>query len=167
MKILITGTAGRVGRAIYIKLMKTHQVVGVDQIPCSTADYVGDIRDSNFMTKLLKDVEVIIHTAALHAPHVGTVSDDEFEEINTHATEQLALLGIKQGIKHFVFTSSTAVYGFASTPDGAAGWVNESIVPQPKTIYHKTKIKAEQALEKNIKSFQFTCDDSPNITVFS
>ncbi len=147
MKILITGTAGRVGRAIYINLMKKHKVVGIDRTPCSTADYVGDIRDTALLSKAMEGVDVIIHTAALHAPHVGLVSDDEFEEINVKATEQLALMGVKKGVKHFVFTSTTALYGFASTPEGVAGWVNETVTPRPKTIYHRSKIKAEQLLE--------------------
>lgn len=147
MKILITGSAGRVGRAIYINLMKKYEVVGIDRTLCSTADYVGDIRDTALLTKALEGIDVIVHTAALHAPHVGLVSDNEFKEINIKATEQLALLGVKNGIKHFVFTSTTALYGFASTPEGVAGWVNETVTPSPKTIYHKSKIKAEQILE--------------------
>ncbi|MGF1875697.1 NAD(P)-dependent oxidoreductase [Photobacterium frigidiphilum] len=151
MKILITGTAGRVGRAIYINLMKKHEVVGIDRTPCSTADYVGDIRDTALLTTALEGVEVIIHTAALHAPHVGLVSDNEFEDINIKATEQLALLGVQKGVKHFVFTSTTALYGFASTPEGTAGWVDETVTPIPKTIYHKSKIQAEQIL-KNISN---------------
>lgn len=147
MKILVTGSAGRVGRAIYIKLMKTHHVVGIDKTPCSTADYVGDIRDIGLLTEALEGVDVIVHTAALHAPHVGLVSDQEFEDINIKATEKLALLAVKQGVKHFVFTSTTALYGFSSTPDGIAGWVDETVTPRPKTIYHTSKIEAEQILE--------------------
>ena len=147
MKILVTGTAGRVGRAIYINLMHHHQVVGIDKTPCSTVDYVGDIRDTALLTKALSGVEVVVHTAALHAPHVGLVSDQEFEAINIKATEELALLGLKMGIKHFVFTSTTALYGFASTPSDQAGWINETVTPQPKTIYHHSKIRAEQLLE--------------------
>ncbi|QUM81245.1 NAD(P)-dependent oxidoreductase [Moritella sp. 5] len=147
MKILVTGSAGRVGRAIYIKLMKTHKVVGIDKTPCSTVNYVGDIRDIGLLTEAVEDVDVIVHTAALHAPHVGLVSDHEFEDINIKATEQLALLAVKKGVKHFVFTSTTALYGFSSTPDGVAGWVNETVTPRPKTIYHKSKIQAEQILE--------------------
>ena len=119
--------------------MKKHEVVGIDRIPCSTSDYVGDIRDTALLNKVLEGAEVIIHTAALHAPYVGLVSENEFEEINTKATEHLALLGVKNGIKHFVFTSTTALYGFASTPEGEAGWVNETVKPKPKTIYHKSK----------------------------
>jgi len=147
LKILVTGSAGRVGRAIYIKLMKIHKVVGIDITPCSTADYVGDIRDIGLLTEAVEGVDVIVHTAALHAPHVGLVSDLEFEDINIKATEQLALLAVKKGVKHFVFTSTTALYGFSSTPDGVAGWVNETVTPRPKTIYHKSKIEAEQILE--------------------
>lgn len=147
MRILVTGSAGRVGRAIYIKLMRSHDVVGIDKTPCSTVDFVGDIRDISLINKALKNIDVIIHTAALHAPHVGLITDSEFQSINVDATEQLALAGINAGIKHFIFTSTTALYGYASTPEGAAGWVNERVIPQPKSIYHKSKIAAEHKLE--------------------
>lgn len=135
--------------------MKEHDVIGIDKTPCSTADYVGDIRDTELLNKAINDVEVIVHTAALHAPHVGLVAEAEFEEINVKATEELALLGIKNNIKHFIFTSTTALYGFASTPKGTAGWVNETLLPKPKSIYHKTKIEAERTLETISKTYTF------------
>jgi len=148
VKVLVTGSAGRVGRAIYIKLMQQHHVVGIDTTPCSTVDHVGDIRDVDLVKKALDGVDVIVHCAALHAPHVGLLPDSEFEEINVKATELLALEGLKQGIKQFIFTSTTALYGHASTPTGTAGWVSEQVKPQPKTVYHRSKIEAELLLEK-------------------
>ena len=148
MKILVTGSAGRVGRAIYIKLMRSHEVVGVDRTPCSTADHVGDIRDDVLLEEALKHVDVVIHTAALHAPHVGLLPDSEFQSINVNATEKLALAGVKAGVKHFIFTSTTALYGHASTPEGVAGWVDEHVTPQPKSIYHKSKMAAENKLKE-------------------
>lgn len=151
MKILITGTAGRIGRSIYIRLMRDHSVVGIDRIPCSTADFVGDIRDIDLLRKGLEGVDVIVHTAALHAPHVNLLPDSEFERINVEATERLMREGINIGIKQFVFTSTTALYGTASTPDGKAGWVNESVTPQPRTIYHRSKINAEEHLQQMSK----------------
>ena len=69
MKVLITGSAGRVGRAIYIKLMTSYDVVGLDKTPCSTADYVGDIRDHDLIKQALDGVDMIIHTAA-YMPHM-------------------------------------------------------------------------------------------------
>ncbi len=153
MKILITGTAGRIGRAIYINLIKKHSVIGVDKLPCSTTDQIGDIRNLDFIRNLLKNIDVIVHTAALHAPHVNLISDTDFYEINVKATETLFKEGAKQNIKHFVFTSTTALYGWASTPKDKTGWINEETNPQPKTIYHRTKIEAEKRLEQLSKEF--------------
>ncbi|WP_281556065.1 NAD(P)-dependent oxidoreductase [Thalassomonas sp. RHCl1] len=147
MNILITGSAGRVGRAIYIHLMKKHKVTGLDKTPCSTADIVGDIRDHQVLEKALRGVDVIVHSAALHAPHVGLVADEEFETINVKATEKLALSGLQAGVKHFVFTSTTALYGKASTPKDTAGWIDETVTPEPKSIYHRSKLEAEKLLE--------------------
>ncbi|KZN41520.1 hypothetical protein N474_24650 [Pseudoalteromonas luteoviolacea CPMOR-2] len=152
MKVLVTGSAGRVGRAIYIKLMHSHHVVGLDKTPCSTTDFVGDIRDKALVRQALNGVDVIVHTAALHAPHVSLHSKQTFNEINVDATEQLALLGIEVGIKQFIFTSTTALYGHASTPNDIAGWVNEQTNPEPKTIYHQSKILAESKLHAISKS---------------
>lgn len=154
MRILVTGSAGRVGRAIYIKLMRTHDVVGIDKTPCSTADYIGDIRDSALIDGVLENIDVIVHTAALHAPHVGLVPDAEFTSINVDATEKLALAAVKAGVKHFIFTSTTALYGYASTPKSIAGWIDEEVPPQPKSIYHKSKIAAETKLEEISNLFQ-------------
>ncbi|MEZ9437634.1 NAD-dependent epimerase/dehydratase family protein [Vibrio atlanticus] len=154
MRILVTGSAGRVGRAIYIKLMRTHDVVGIDKTPCSTADYIGDIRDSALIDGVLENIDVIVHTAALHALHVGLVPDSEFTSINVDATETLALAGVKAGVKHFIFTSTTALYGYASTPKSIAGWIDEEVTPQPKSIYHKSKIAAETKLEEISNLFQ-------------
>lgn len=154
MRILVTGSAGRVGRAIYIKLMRTHDVVGIDKTPCSTADYIGDIRDSALIDGVLENIDVIVHTAALHAPHVGLVPDAEFTSINVDATEKLALAAVKAGVKHFIFTSTTALYGYASTPKSIAGWIDEEVTPQPKSIYHKSKIAAETKLEEISNLFQ-------------
>lgn len=147
MNILITGSAGRVGRAIYIHLMKKYRVTGLDKTPCSTADIVGDIRDNKVLEKALQAVDVIVHCAALHAPHVGLVADEEFESINVKATEKLALAGLQAGVKHFVFTSTTALYGKASTPTDTTGWIDETVIAKPKSIYHRSKLEAEQLLE--------------------
>ncbi|MDD3764744.1 MAG: NAD(P)-dependent oxidoreductase [Nevskiales bacterium] len=148
MKILVTGSGGRVGRAIHIRLMREHDVVGMDRSPCSTAAFVGDIRDESLVAAALDGVDAVVHVSALHAPHVGMVPDAEFVDINVRATERLATMAALRGARHFVFTSTTALYGSASTPVGRAGWVDETTVPQPRTIYHRSKIEAEAALQR-------------------
>lgn len=147
MKVLITGSSGRIGRAIYVRLCREHEVVGLDRSPSSTADHVGSILDAGVLECALRDVDAVVHTAALHAPHVGHVDDARFEEINVRGTQMLAELAARAGIRRFVFTSTTALYGSAATPAGSAGWVDEELRPRPETIYHRTKLAAEAKLE--------------------
>ena len=146
MKILVTGSNGRVGRLIYINLLKHHEVVGLDKTPSSSTDVVGDIRDEALVRKALQGVDVIVHTAALHAPHVDLLPDSDFDAVNVDATARLAAWGFEQGIKHFVFTSTTALFGHASTPPDHTSWITEAVTPQPRTVYHRSKIRAEERL---------------------
>ena len=147
MKIFVTGTTGRVGRAIHIHLSHQHEVVGFDRAPSSTAEVIGDLGDEALVDKALQGADAIVHAAALHAPHVGLLPDLEFERINVDATKKLYAAAQRHGIKRFVFTSTTALYGKAATPVDAAGWVTESLLPQPKSIYHRTKLAAEDWLK--------------------
>jgi UDP-glucose 4-epimerase len=45
MRILVTGSSGRVGRAIYVRPYRDHKVVALDRSPWSTADVFGNVDD--------------------------------------------------------------------------------------------------------------------------
>lgn len=147
MRVLVTGSSGRVGRAIYVRLCREHEVVGLDRSPSSTADIVGSIADTALLERALRGADAVLHTAALHAPHVGIVPDAQFERVNVQATHDLAKLAVQAGVRRFIFTSTTALYGRAATPGPKAGWVDEALAPQPETVYHRTKLAAEALLE--------------------
>lgn len=146
MRVLVTGSAGRIGRAIYSRLIRDHDVIGLDLAPASTVDLTGDLCDPQLLRRALRQTDAIVHTAALHAPHVGIRPDTEFERINVQATIQLARMAVDAGIRRFVFTSTTALYGAASHGGARAVWVDEALTPQPLTVYHRTKLAAEAAL---------------------
>jgi len=148
MRVLVTGAAGRIGRAVYVRLAREHEVVGLDRTPASTVHLTGDVGDPFLLRRAVRDVDAVIHTAALHAPHVGVSSDAEFERINVQATTLLARIAIDAGVRRFVFTSTTALYGASSRHATRAVWVDESLAPQPTTVYHRSKIAAEQALAR-------------------
>lgn len=148
MRIVITGTAGRIGRTIHVRLSPFHNIVGVDRSPASTVDVVGDIADKELLHRLCENADAIIHTAALHAPHVGIVSDAEFERINVEATQSLIDTALQCRIPRIVFTSTTALYGSSACAMDSAVWVDEETVPHPLTIYHRTKLAAETLLRK-------------------
>ncbi|MEU4427754.1 NAD-dependent epimerase/dehydratase family protein, partial [Actinoplanes sp. NPDC024001] len=85
-----------------------------------------------------------VHAAALHAPHVGRVSDDEFRAVNVELTGALAAEAARAGVRRVVYISSTSVYGHALVPTDRAVWVDESLRPRPRDIYDETKLAAEE-----------------------
>lgn len=147
MKILLTGSAGRIGSAIYQSLSGHFSVIGIDLVSAPSVDLVGSITDNGFLASLDKDYDAIVHTAALHSPHVGIKTVRDFVATNVVGTKKLAYWALTTNIKQFIFLSSTAVYGYASTNKGVTNWITEESVPRPKTIYHRTKIKAETWLK--------------------
>jgi nucleoside-diphosphate-sugar epimerase len=148
MRILLTGSSGRIGRALYCRLSPLYSVIGLDRTPASTTHIVGDINNKGLVQELCRSVDAIIHTAALHAPHVGIVPNNEFERINVVATGILLDAAAMAGIERIVFTSTTALYGISHQTSNRAVWVTEYTPPQPTTIYHRTKTAAEQLLHR-------------------
>ena len=147
LRVLVTGASGRVGRAIVVRLMHAgHRVQGLDRAPSSTVQHLGDLADPALLARALHGVQAVVHTAALHAPQVGAVDDAEFWRINLAGTQRLWAAALAAGVQRFVFTSTTALYGHDATPEGQAGWVSEATPPQPRTIYHRSKLAAEQWL---------------------
>jgi nucleoside-diphosphate-sugar epimerase len=145
MRIVLTGSSGRVGRAIFSALAGRHDVTGIDRSPFSTTHIVGDFADIKLLRSALERADAVIHAAALHAPHVGIVPDAEFQRINVGGTRMLAEAAMAAGVPRLVFTSTTALYGHAVSA-GSCTFIDEETPPRPKSIYHRTKLEAEQVL---------------------
>lgn len=145
MKLVVTGSSGRVGRAIVRALAGDHDVVGLDRKPFPTTRVTADICDPGALEATMAGADAVIHAAALHAPHVGRVSDTEFWRINVDATRTLAECARRLHIPRVVFTSTTALYGNVVEATRCV-WIDEATAPQPRTIYHRTKHEAERAL---------------------
>ena len=147
MKIAVTGTAGRIGRAIHFALCSDHEVVGIDRSVSSVTTHLGDINDYDLLVRAFDGAQAVVHTAALHAPHVGIHDDSEFHRINVEGTQNVFRAASDCGVRSLLFTSTTALYGHASRHPGRATWIDESTTPEPKSIYHRTKMEAEQYLQ--------------------
>ena len=121
-KCCVTGSAGRVGRAIYEMLSaRGHSVVGLDRTPSSTTDIVADLRDVSHLKRALYGSDAVFHTGALHAPHVGVVSDEEFRSINVIGTELVIKAARESGARHFVLTSTTCLLYTSPSPRDQRG----------------------------------------------
>lgn len=148
MKVVLTGSSGRVGRAIFASLSPNHQVIGIDARAFSTTHIIGDCTDPELLKRALEGADGVVHTAGPHAPHVGTTPDGEFERVNVEGTQTLYEIAKASGVRRFVYTSTTALYGHAIAKD-ACSWVTEETEPQPRSIYHTTKLAAECALQQS------------------
>jgi UDP-glucose 4-epimerase len=151
MRVLVTGSSGRIGRAIVERLRQDHeQVRGLDRLPAPTTDVQGDLTDPAVVAWALRGIDAVVHTAALHAPHVGRLPEARFEAVNVQATAHLALRAAERGVRHLVFTSTTALFGAQAGAGGEAAWVTESTPPVPRTVYHRTKLAAEARLADQV-----------------
>ena len=146
-RVVLTGSSGRVGRAIFAALAGTHDVIGVDRTSFATTRLIADFTDTDRLAAVLDGAAAVIHAAAYHAPHVGSVDEAEFVRVNVEGTRRLAEQARAAGCRTFVFTSTTALYGDAVIQD-ACTWIDESVTPLPVSIYHRTKVAAEALLEE-------------------
>ncbi len=143
MRILVTGSSGLLGTAIATALAPHHQVVGLDRLPGPATSHLGEIEDHGLLVTAMTGIDSVIHTASLHAPHVGRVDRGTFVRVNVDATRRLLELAATTGVRRVVYTSTTSVYGQALVPRDRAVWVTEALRPRPRDIYDETKLAAE------------------------
>ncbi len=154
MKILVTGNQGYIGTVLVGRLLEDgYSVTGLDTgffEDCSLEHSLPafnqikkDVRDVSGDD--LKDIEAIIHLAALSNDPLGEFSPLLTEEINYKATLSLATLAKAVGVKRFVYASSQSMYGISTSDDELD---EDSSEKNPITTYAKTKWSAEQDLKK-------------------
>jgi nucleoside-diphosphate-sugar epimerase len=151
MAILITGSAGHLGEALMRTLLEAgHQPIGVDIKKSPFTQAVGSIADRRFVKRCMAaGVHAVLHAATLHKPHVVTHTRQDFVDTNITGTLNLLEEALAAGAGAFVFTSTTSVFGRASTPPlhAPAAWITEDVVPAPRNIYGITKVAAENLCE--------------------
>jgi len=143
MRVLVTGAAGLIGSGVAARLREDHDVTGLDLVAGPQVQIVGDCFDVADWRQRVGRVDAIVHVAALHAPHVGQLSESDFRKTNVDATSRLLDFAVGTGARHFVLTSTTSLYGHAFEQDRKAVWVDEQLQPAPRDIYDETKLQAE------------------------
>jgi len=154
--LLVTGSSGRIGSAIAASLRNDYTIIGVDILPGPYTTHVTDIQSAE-VVRLIGKADTVVHTAALHAPHVGAYDDRKFWDVNVRGTENLLNACLKTKVPRFVFTSSTSIYGHAMVHPQEAVWVTEELQPQPRDIYDETKLAAEELCRWAANSGLLSC----------
>jgi nucleoside-diphosphate-sugar epimerase len=143
MRILLTGSSGQLGGEIARQLSAQHEIVGMDRIPGEWTTHVASVTDRAMCENIMQGMDAVLHIASLHAPHVGTLSDQDFIDVNVGGTSNLLEAAAREQVRRFVYTSTTSIYGHALVPADRAVWVTEHLTPQPRDIYDVTKQRAE------------------------
>ena len=160
MKALVTGSAGHLGEAMIRTLQNARQeVLGLDLLDSPFTHRVGTIVDRDFVRACLTGVDTVYHTATLHKPHVATHAPQQFIDTNISGTLNLLQEAVAAGVKRFIFTSTTSVFGDAliPPPGSPAEWVTEDTRPVPKNIYGVTKEAAENLCQLYYRNFKLPC----------
>ncbi len=158
MKILITGVKGFIGSKIFSALKDNYKIIGIDIVPVKNVEtqyYNVDI--ANFLQldtffRNNKDIDVIIHSAALAHRKGGDLSFNRFKKINFLGTKNLVVLSNKYlHLKRFTFFSTISVYGEKLKK----AVYREEDELKPKTPYAVTK-KMSESYIKNHAQFNYT-----------
>lgn len=160
MRVLVTGSAGHLGEALVRTLQNiNHEIISLDRVDSAFTTQVGSITDRDRVKQCMKGVEAVLHTATLHKPHVATHSRQSFVDTNITGTLNLLEEAAIEGVRAFVFTSTTSAFGNALTPpaNAPAAWVTEEVVPIPKNIYGVTKTAAEDLCHLFYQKHRLPC----------
>lgn len=157
MKILITGNMGYIGPCVVSHLRSCYsdaELIGLDMgyfatcltntqvLPECKVDiqYFTDVR--RISPDLLKNIDAIVHLAAISNDPMGNKFEEVTLDINYRSSVDLAKMAKSVGVKAFVFASSCSMYGAAE--DQAR---KENSILNPLTAYSKSKVYTERELE--------------------
>lgn len=160
MRALVTGSAGHLGEALVRTLLHSHDdVVGLDIVETPFTTRVGSITHRACVRDCMKGVEVVFHTATLHKPHLATHGRQDFVDTNIGGTLNLLEEAVSAGVKSFVYTSTTSVFGDALVPpeEAPAAWITEEVASVPRNIYGVTKGAAEDLCQLFHRNQNLAC----------
>lgn len=152
MAVLVTGGAGYIGSHMVWELLDSGEdVVVVDRLSTGfewavapeAKLVVGDIGDAALISKVIAEnaVDAIIHFAGSIVVPESVADPLGYYENNTVKTRTLIDTAVRSGVPHFIFSSTAAVYGGASSEP-----VSETAALHPESPYGRSKLMTEWML---------------------
>jgi len=155
-KVLVVGGAGYLGSVLCRKLLDKGYYVrvldnltygddGINELYNRTKfEFIkGDMRDIQTVVDAVKDVDAVIHLAAIVGDPASALDPEETIEINYFGTKLLAEVCKYSQINRFIFASTCSVYGASLSPDIK---INEKSQLNPVSLYAEMKLKSERGI---------------------
>jgi UDP-glucose 4-epimerase len=153
MTVLVTGGAGYIGSHMVLALIDAGEdVVVLDDLSTGFKRAVhpkaklviGDVADEKLVASLIKEngINAVIHFAARIVVPDSVADPLGYYLANTVKTRALLAAVVNAGVKHFVFSSTAAVYGMPEENP-----VGEDARLAPMSPYGRSKLISEWMLE--------------------
>jgi len=154
-KVLITGGAGFIGSNIaHYLLANGYDVSVIDNLSTGSEKNIenikseinfvkGDIRDLDLLQKIMKDVNYVLHQAAI--PSVPRSIKDPLttHDSNVNGTINVLLSARDNDVQKVVIASSSSIYGNRKTNNNTVKEKVETMKPMPLSPYATTKLIKE------------------------
>jgi UDP-glucose 4-epimerase len=152
MTILVTGGAGYIGSHVVHGLLgEGRRVIVLDDlssgfreaVPAEATLIVGNAGDAGLVSELIVEncISAIMHFAASTVVSESVAKPVAYYTNNTVNSLALVDTAIRAGVRHFVFSSTAAVYG-----NPARQLVAEDVPPEPMSPYGTSKLMTEMML---------------------
>jgi len=158
MSVLVTGGAGYIGGHMVLALLDAgERVVVLDNlstgfrwaVPPGATFVEGDFGDQALVARILADheVEAVTHFAAKIVVPDSVADPLGYYLNNTAKARALIETVVNAGVKHFIFSSTAAVYGEPETSP-----VTEDVALSPINPYGRSKLMVEWMLADTVKA---------------
>ena len=152
MSVLVTGGAGYIGSHMVLRLADAgEQVVVLDNLTTRfdwaidprAAFVSGNAGDTALLERIIgeHDIREIIHFAGSIVVPESVADPLKYYGNNTATSRNLIEAAVKGGVKHFIFSSTAAVYGMTGLDP-----VREDTALQPMSPYGRSKLMTEWML---------------------
>ncbi len=153
-KVFVTGGAGYVGAVLVPKLLQAGYEVKVLDLYLYGKNVLaevknhphleeieGDIRDRHLLSKIMPGCDAVIHLACISNDPSFELDPTLGRSINYDAFFDLVDVAKDNGVKRFIYASSSSVYGIKETEN-----VTEDLPLMPLTDYSRYKALCEEVL---------------------
>jgi len=157
--VLVTGGAGFIGSHLVDKLVERgYQVRVIDDLSLGKRGNINpranfcseDIKKLKQIKPVFEGVDCVFHLAARPRIQPSIINPDESFTNNLLGTHNVLVAAKKAGVKKFIYSGSSSVYG-----DQSVSPLAETLDPRPKNPYALHKLMSEQLCRQFTDLYNF------------